>query len=274
MKAMDKDKHMISLKEQSIGLSSVHNCRELGNYRIGDKRIKPGLLIRSANLAALTDEDAALLCEKYRLRRIYDFRSDTEKSGSPDRVPEGVSYVPLAIEFVKGDMMDVKDARQVVSLLMDNAEDKRIQSVCDLLYDNIFFEECAQQSFRVFFQDLINNHDGDGAVLWHCTQGKDRAGCASALLLLALGADRELIMKDFELTRQYYTPFLSILSAKSEAQKKVLETLLNANPAAFSSVLDKIEQRYGSLMDYMEKCLKINAQMREILRERYLEAIE
>lgn len=262
---------MISLKEQGMGLSSVHNCRQLGNYRIGDKRIKPGLLIRSANLAALTNEDAALLCEKYRLRRIYDFRSDTEKSGSPDRVPEGVSYVPLAIEFVKGDMMDVRDARQVVSLLMDNAEDKRIQSVCDLLYDNIFFEECAQQSFRAFFQDLINNHDGDGAVLWHCTQGKDRAGCASALLLLALGADRELVMQDYNLSRQYYTPFLSKLSPSSEAQKKVLDTLLNANPTAFSAILDKIEYKFGSLLNYLEDCIKLNAQMRNILKERYLE---
>lgn len=263
---------MISLKEQGMGLSSVHNCRQLGNYRIGDKRIKPGLLIRSANLAALTDEDSALLSGKYGLKRIYDFRSDTEKAGSPDRLPYGASYVPLAIEFVKDDdTFEATDARQVVRLLMDNAEDERIQNVCDHLYENILLEEDAQQAYRTFFRDLVYNHDGKGAVLWHCTQGKDRAGCASALLLLALGADRELVMQDYNLSRQYYTPFLSKLSPSSEAQKKVLDTLLNANPTAFSAILDKIEYKFGSLLNYLEDCIKLNAQMRNILKERYLE---
>ena len=31
----------------------------------------------------------------------------------------------------------------------------------------------------------------DGTIFYHCTQGKDRTGIASALLLAALGASRK-----------------------------------------------------------------------------------
>ena len=48
------------------------------------------------------------------------------------------------------------------------------------------------------FQVLLNHEDG--AVLFHCTGGKDRAGTAAVLLLSALGADREVILRDFALT--------------------------------------------------------------------------
>ena len=38
---------------------------------------------------------------------------------------------------------------------------------------------------RALFQDLLK---GEGAVLYHCTAGKDRTGVATALILSALGA--------------------------------------------------------------------------------------
>ena len=47
--------------------------------------------------------------------------------------------------------------------------------------------------------------------------------------------------------------------------------MLNANPTAFSAILDKIEYKFGSLLNYLEDCITLNAQMRNILKERYLE---
>ena len=44
----------------------------------------------------------------------------------------------------------------------------------------------------------IMNHDyTSGAVLWHCTEGKDRCGLTTALILEVLGVDRKTIMEDY-----------------------------------------------------------------------------
>ncbi len=44
----------------------------------------------------------------------------------------------------------------------------------------------------------IFTHDYDqGSVLWHCTEGKDRCGMTTTLVLQALGVDRETIRADY-----------------------------------------------------------------------------
>ena len=50
--------------------------------------------------------------------------------------------------------------------------------------------------FAGFFRLVLETEKG--AVLYHCTQGKDRTGIASALLMAALGASREAIVADFD----------------------------------------------------------------------------
>ena len=55
------DKQKIELKNQLIGLTSVHNARQLGGYPIGKQRIKDNLLLRSAKISELSEEDSTLL---------------------------------------------------------------------------------------------------------------------------------------------------------------------------------------------------------------------
>ena len=108
-------------------------------------------------------------------------------------------------------------------------------------------------------------------MLWHCTQGKDRAGCASAMLLAALGADRNLIMADFTLSKHYYDPHTAKIPTATEAQQKAISTLISANPAIFEATLDKVEARYGSLERYLTECIGVTPEMMETLREKFLE---
>ena len=79
---------MIELQNQQIGISSVHNARQLGGYIIGDKQVKNDLLLRTARLSSLSAEDSLLLADKFRVQCIYDFRSSEEIQTSPDVIPE------------------------------------------------------------------------------------------------------------------------------------------------------------------------------------------
>ena len=76
------DNREIELKNQLIGLTGAHNARQLGGYSIGDKRVKEGLLLRSATLSGITEEDSILLCEKYNVPVIED-AAETQCSKYP-----------------------------------------------------------------------------------------------------------------------------------------------------------------------------------------------
>lgn len=61
--------------------------------------------------------------------------------------------------------------------------------------------------------------------MWHCTEGKDRCGLLTAVLLLALYVDRRQIMEDYLVTNEvnepkaemYYQKILAAGRTKTEA---------------------------------------------------------
>ena len=268
------EKQNIELENQLIGLTSVHNARQLGGYRIGDQSIKQNLLLRSAKLSGLSEMDSILLDETYKVQRIYDFRGKDESLSAPDVIPGKARYLSLALSFTGGEsQFDVKfeSEEQMIGMLLQYADHPSVQAMCTSLYDIIFFEETSQEVYRQFFADLLKTNPEEGAVLWHCTQGKDRAGCASAMLLAALGANRELIMADFILSKSYYDPIASQIKTETEMQRMVINTLISANPEVFEATLDKVDAKYGSLRNYLTTCIGVTPEMMNVLRDRYLE---
>ena len=53
----------------------------------------------------------------------------------------------------------------------------------------------AVKAYKQFFDILLDQEEG--AILWHCSEGKDRTGLASLLILHALGVPPETIMEDY-----------------------------------------------------------------------------
>lgn len=269
----DARKVEIELEGQLIGITSAHNARQLGGYVIGGRQVRNDLLLRAARLSGLTPEDSALLAERYRVQCIYDFRSQEESVSSPDVIPGNARYLSISLPFADKERSSVSFSsnEEMIGMLLKYADNPMIQDMCTHMYDKIFFDEQSQDVYRRFFADLMTVDPEDGAVLWHCTQGKDRAGSASAMLLAALGADRELIMADFCLSKDYYDPQVAMIKTENETQANVINTLISANPAIFEATLDKVDERYGSLRNYLTECIGVTPEMMEVLRERYLE---
>ena len=263
----------IELNNQLIGITSAHNARQLGGYHIGRKKIKEDLLIRTASISGLSEADSALLADKYKVQRIYDFRGQAESQASPDVIPGNAGYLSLSIPFTGTESPSVHNQSQeeMIKMLLAYADNPLVQDMCKNMYDKIFFEESSHEVYRKFFTDLLSLDPEDGAVLWHCTQGKDRAGSASAMLLAALGADKDLIMADFTLSKDYYDPMTSRIPVETDVQRNVINTLISANPEAFEKTLDKVDAEYGSLRNYLTECLGVTPEMMKILRKRYLE---
>lgn len=264
----------LSLENQLLGLQSVQNARQLGGYRIGGKTVKRDVLLRSGALSKLSREEAEVLHDRFHVVQVYDFRSDAERQAAPDVLPEGAGYAEFGTSLSDirlPDTVKLKDVRSIVRYLLENADAPWLREICAQLYDKVLLEETHQQVYRRFFEHLAGLPDDAGAVLWHCTQGKDRAGCASALLLAVLGAGRDLIVQDFALSTVFYAPQAAQLPVRTVEQQNVVQTLFSANTRLFEATLDTIDRLYGSMDAYLSQCLGVTEAMKQVLRERYLE---
>ena len=142
-KTNDVDGQKIELKNQLIGLTSAHNARQLGGYQIGNQRIKDNLLLRSAKISGLSEEDSTLLTEKYKVQCIYDFRGKKESLSAPDVIPGKARYLSLALAF-GGEESEVdtkfENEEQMIGMLLQYADHPSVQAMCTSMYDIIFFE--------------------------------------------------------------------------------------------------------------------------------------
>ena len=145
------------------------------------------------------------------------------------------------------------------------------------MYDATIDSEQAQKGFHAFFDVLLNNKDGK-AVLWHSTAGKDRAGLCAALLLSALGVDRETILDDFALTNEFNAVKIEALVATAEAdgytaeQVQAVRDLTGVNRDYLEHTLDYIDETYGSMHDYLVNQIGLTEDEIAQLQEMYLEA--
>jgi len=272
----------VAHSQRAIAFEGVENARDMGTLVMQNGQIvRMGMLVRSGNLSKATDGDVAVLRGKYHLTDVFDFRFEAEANAAPDRVMDGVSYTHLSTlpkAFIQGFSSSrpdttKMDTRDMVAVLMKYAFDPKAQAMARKLYPAIVTDTAAQHYYGKFLRGVLR---AEGGVLWHCSQGKDRAGWASAFLLAALGASREVIVEDFDLSNQSYAPQEDALAAKVRDKEGGMEAeafiraMVGVSRENFEATLDLIEQQYGSLSAYIENQLGFSKEEQQQLRAKYL----
>ena len=96
-----------------------------------------------------------------------------------------------------------------------------------------------------------------GAVLVHCTAGKDRTGVIVALALLAVGVPRDLVIEDYAATEanlagEWLDGMIAMIGEYGVPDSPELRTLMGGSPAAaLASTIDLIERDHGSVQQYL-----------------------
>lgn len=274
---------LYDFKSQSIGLDSVANARDLGGYVLPDgKVIRKGLLLRGGSLVGLSDRDKEILLKNYKLSTIFDFRTENEVLAAPDRNLPGVSHTWLpAIDPETEKMEDLSLPHEAYTNLpaylveSGNAFNTAVQEISRHIYSEMVLNEYTQLQYAAFMQIII--HADKGSVYWHCSQGKDRTGLGSAFLLSALGADRELVMQDFDISNDFYRSDIDSLLAALHKQgndpeaDKVIMTFIGCNVEYFRKALDLIDVKFGNMDNYLRGPLCVSDDDIKILKDRYLE---
>lgn len=69
-----------------VNIEGTFNARDIGKLP-DSSAVRPGFVFRSGMLARLTDRGKATLAQELGIRRVFDFRSQSEHAQAPDPTP-------------------------------------------------------------------------------------------------------------------------------------------------------------------------------------------
>ena len=265
-----------------LKFESIDNARQLGGLQAGSRRVKLNKLFRSGNLSKATEHDLHRLRDEFNVRLVIDFRSDFEYMRKPDKLLDGMesALIPVLDDSMHGDAFN-KD--QVVpatgidfmEFLFGIARHPIANTLKDKLYNYFVESDYAHQQYRKFFETVLSQNGAP--VLWHCTSGKDRCGFGAVLMLAALGADDDTALDDYAESEKSYRKQLEAMSQKgresgmTDEQLDILHFLVSVKREYMENPVKRINEEYGSLLDFVKNKIGVSQSEIDTLREYYLE---
>ncbi len=262
-----------------LPLEGGSNFRDLGGYRTADgKTVVRGQLFRSGAMAGLTEKDMAYLAQ-FDFQTVVDLRSSDEIELFPNHWANTheISYVTYDYTF-----------RDVIG---DSAVDagegaKRPQMAMETFYPDL--PTMLKPQLTMYFDQLLAHNT---PLVVNCSAGQDRTGAASSLLLTALGVPRDRIIEDYLLSTDYRDSVNEkagvdlenasednafarmMLSYQGEggsvAHKPQILKTDNGVPY-ITFMFAQIEEDYGSVENYLDEELGVDARDIARLRGMYL----
>ena len=167
-------------------LTTIRNIRDLGGMLTADGRaIRPRCLIRSAHLGSASEDDLQFLRKEGGLAAVLDLRTNQERLEKPDHADGFTCFAIPVIDDLRAGITHEK-----------GVEEKEFPDMA-FLYRLMVTRPETQAGFARALHQIFTWDYSQGAILWHCTEGKDRCGMTAALVLEALGVDRDSIMRDY-----------------------------------------------------------------------------
>lgn len=153
----------------------VPNLRDIGGIAAGDGQVAAGRVLRSAMPSAkdLVPEGIA-----WPPAVVLDLRSEGESESVHPLAQQGSRIVNLPLlSALRPDLAPPQDLKGLYLLLLDHA--------------SMYLVELVREVAAA-----------PGATLIHCAAGKDRTGVSVALLLRLVGASRDDVLVDYQLTEE------------------------------------------------------------------------
>ncbi|WP_114194886.1 tyrosine-protein phosphatase [Edaphovirga cremea] len=242
------------------------NFRDLGGNSTADgRRIKRGWLYRSGSLDQLTARDCRFL-GSVPVGNILDYRDADEVAAKPDVVWAGAIY-----HHTPANPLSDEVNANLAKLTRESLSGFDARSFMEELYRRLPFNNAAYTQLV----SLLNKSNGS-AIVQHCAVGKDRTGIGSALVLFALGADKNTVLEDYLLTETTLAPFREkmlgqLSSVLDDHGLKQFTYVLSAREEFMVTALNAIDDLYGSTNHWLAHEYGLDESTREVLRERYLE---
>ncbi|WP_182358553.1 tyrosine-protein phosphatase [Tomitella gaofuii] len=256
-------------------LQGAHNVRDMGGFTTKDGHTTAwGKVFRADSLTELTDEDDAALAAAD-VATVVDYRGKSEiaKNGQ-DQLPASTKYVNLPVLDKNTEALSnaiqkaLKTGNQQV--MQDMLGDGKARQIGDEGFVDQLNSPKAMAAYGKTLELIANS---DGALMYHCTSGKDRTGMMSALLLGILGVSDEAIIDDFVASntynREHNEKTYKYLEGKG-VDISLVKPLMEQRPSQIKPVLDAVHNTYGGWDKFAHDVLGLDSQTLTQLRDKML----
>lgn len=248
---------------KTISLEAIQNFRDMGGLTTQDgRKVKHGLLFRSGHLANATAEDLNTL-RHLQIKTIFDYRDEIEILHAPTPQLEQIRLIN--VPAIKEDSPIKIGSLQ--PLFFEHSKNQLIADFSDF-YTSMSFNN---PSYLQLMREIAR---GDGALLHHCTAGKDRTGVGAALIYLLLGVDEAQITQEFLLTNELnkqHPPAWAKAFIEEHGDDERFHLLHGVYPQLIEAVFTAIKQKYGTYDAYFFHEYGFDAKEIEAIRTKYLE---
>ncbi|MGQ9427258.1 tyrosine-protein phosphatase [Gilvimarinus sp. F26214L] len=262
--------------ERVLPLDGGRNFRDLGGYRSQDGRYtRWGVLYRSGTMAGLTTADYQYLGQ-LGINTICDFRSIEERKAEPTLWQR----LGADLEYLRWDYSrDSDEGWGSADWLSEGAS---LTAAKARHYMTEGYREAPfafGDKYREMFAQLVA---GQAPLTFNCSAGKDRTGVAAALLLTALGVDRQTIYTDYAMSEKvvdYRKEYSSSRDDQEGSYSEILSQippeaiaeLMRSRPEYLQTAFEAIEAKHGSVRAYMAEVLHLDDLDLAKLQTLYLE---
>ena len=253
----------MKMSSRKIKFEKIWNARDMGGLlNAHGEMISSGRLLRSANLADATEMDKEMLQKQYHIAKIIDLRTEMERKEKPDVFIPNVEYqfIPIFDESMAG-----------ISHEKSLNEEQILAAIPKLgfLYRQIVTSDFCRENLGKAACCVMEHDFSKGSVLWHCTEGKDRCGLLTAVLLLALGVEKGTIMEDYMLTNEinegkaekYYE--MMLLADKTEMEAVTIRDIFLAKEEYLNAAFGAIQEQYKKIDTFLCESLNISRKLIE-----------
>ncbi|WP_433732091.1 tyrosine-protein phosphatase [Nocardia sp. CA-129566] len=237
-------------------LTGTFNYRDLGGLRtIDGARIRPGVLLRSAQLSGL-DLPGHTILRELGVTDVYDLRGlrEIEHIGH-DNLPDGVrlNVTPFDSRMAEAPPHEAQTNSAFTHMLE--------------VYRHFPTLPEANTAIIAIAETIAS---GDGAVLVHCAAGKDRTGWAIATLLRAVAVSEADVLADFLASNDAVPALRAMMAPKLTAGVELSIDILGVREDYLRVATDSVREQHGDVESYLT-AIGFTTQLRERLRDRLLE---
>lgn len=263
---------------EKIKIKGLRNARDIATLSNGDINIKNGKIIRSSRLDEMKKKDLDKFITDYNITTIIDLRTDTEiEERELPKYPSSVSYyhIPILDKAYWGITHEKKMRKVMRKESKQLNKDFNTDKYMVRMYENILYNPISIIKVKEVF-DLIKNQD-DGALVFHCSGGKDRTGVISLLLFTILGIEENLIIDDYIISNKFNKSYniprkigMHIVLVGARRFKHLVFAMMNAKREYIVGLIDSLKNKYGSVMNYIIKELGFGEDYINCIKNKYL----
>lgn len=218
-----------------LRLEGLDNVRDVGGLPLrAGGATRSGELLRSASLHYLTEADVTHLVDEFGLTLVLDLRTarEIDRDGPSPIARAGVRTV--ALSFVP------EDGRPLPETGDDT--DPLLRDYLGFLVDRT---ENVVEAVRLLAAPQA------GPALVHCQAGKDRTGVLVALVLDAVGVERDAVVADYALSAEHVEAMFRRWTAATQAEMPPDLTAHLPRAEVIATVLDRLDTEHGGAAGWL-----------------------